>query len=393
MSMLKFDHETRPNLQLESSDFRTHYENVARRTLLSIVRHWRFIASFVALSLALACIIIPVMPRKYSAVALIYPSLYSNEQGKGIARASVDASSLVTGEARLVESDTILQAVVRRLRLDPELAGAKPSWPSQALDWLRGMLFPETRNHSSFDRMVAALRNKVEVTKDTRSYIISVSFTARSADEAAAVVNAIAVEYLRDKAAQRRQDAVTAAESELARQLAINGEKHPKVLQAADAVDVARVALMSVMSPTDGGQDAIMTDESAKLAIPNRTPTAPKGSVILGLSFTLSLLAGIGLALWCDRRGLEPRRFLHGVLSRALHIGQCFFGSALGRVSRARVLLERRKLGRHQKLAMPDTSHQRDCLGGGEAKAMSAGRRRGRRAKYRNIFGPPPPPA
>ena len=93
------------------------------------------------------------------------------------------------------------------------------------------------------------LQNRVEVTKDTRSYLISISFTASSADEAARVVNAIAVEYLRDKAIQRKRDAVTAAEIELARQLAVNGDKHPKVLQAADELEVARAALKAIMAP------------------------------------------------------------------------------------------------------------------------------------------------
>src|SRR5882672_2034194 len=113
MSMLKDDRERRPSFQLEHSDFRVHYENVAARTLQSIGRHWRFIASFVALALVLACITIPLMPRQYSAVALVYPNLYSDEKGKIVPLASVDAASIVTGEARLIVSDAILQTVVK----------------------------------------------------------------------------------------------------------------------------------------------------------------------------------------------------------------------------------------------------------------------------------------
>ena len=41
---------------------------------------------------------------------------------------------------------------------------------------------------------------------------------------------------------------------------------------------------------------------SVKLALPNRTPTSPNGFMILGLSIMLGLLAGIGLAVWRDRR-------------------------------------------------------------------------------------------
>jgi hypothetical protein len=315
MSMLKFDHDGRPNFQLTHSDSRAHYEIVAVNTLLSIARHWRFIASFVALMLALACIVISSMPRKYSAVALVYPSLFSTEQGKTVARGSIDASSIVVGEARLIVSDSILHAVVKRVGLDPDPANTRPpSWTSQGLDWLRAMLLPETRNYSPFDRRVAMLRNTVEVMKDTRSYLISVSFTGASADEAAGIVNAVALEYLREKAIQRRQDAAKAAEDELTRQLAIYGEKHPNVMQASDALDVARAALKVAMNPKDGGWDAIVMDEGVKLAKPNQTPTSPKGIVILALSFMLGSLAAIGLAVWCDRCGLEPRRFLLGLL-------------------------------------------------------------------------------
>jgi uncharacterized protein involved in exopolysaccharide biosynthesis len=303
---LKFDHEKRPIFQREGSDFRAHYEDWAAHTLLSIKRHRGLIASLIALALAIACIIIPLMPRKYSAEALIYPNLFSREQGKAVALASVDAAAIVSSEARLIRSDVILRAVVKRLGLDP-VAAKSQSWATQGLDWVRAMLLPETRNHSSFDRTVAMLRNKVAVMNDTRSYLISISFTASSADEAARVVNAFAIEYLRDKELQRRRDGAAAAEHELWRQLAIYGEKHPKVLQAAEGLDAARASLKAAMSPQDGGQDEVTSDETVKLAVPNRTPTSPKGFVILGLSFLSALLAGVGLAIWRDRRDAKRK--------------------------------------------------------------------------------------
>jgi capsular polysaccharide biosynthesis protein len=308
MSMLNFDQQRQPAFQLEQdpdqlehrSDFRAHYENRAIRTLLSMQRHWFLIVSLVALAALVALIVIPLMPRKYSATALIVPSLYSHEQGKIVALASLDATSIVNGEARLVLSDTVLQAVMRRL------------WPERRPEagsgsgWLRTVFFPETQTESPFDRELATLRNNMEVVKDTRSYLISISSKASSADEAARIVNTVAVEYLREKLVQRRRDAVIAAEAELTRQRAVNGEKHPKVLQAVDALDVAHNDLKAVMAPDEGGQDTVRTDEGIKLAQPNRTPTSPKGTVILGLAFMLGLLAGIGLAVWRDRRGLKP---------------------------------------------------------------------------------------
>ncbi len=314
MTVLKYDHEKRPDFQGKDPDVRAHYEDVVARTLLAMKRRWRLVALVVASALTLACVVIPLMPRQYTATAFVYPNLFSGEREKLSPLASVDAASIVNSEARLIVSDAILQAVVRRLELDPGFESGRSGRWTESMDWLRGMFLPETRNHSPFDRQVAMLRNKVEVAKDTRSYLIFISFTTRSADEAARIVNTIAIEYLRDKTIQRRQDAVAAAEGELGRQLAAYGEKHPKVLKAADELVEARAALKEAISAQDGRPETFVSGESIKLAVPNRTPTSPRGRVILALSVVLGLMAGIGLALWCDWRGLEPRQLLAGFL-------------------------------------------------------------------------------
>jgi uncharacterized protein involved in exopolysaccharide biosynthesis len=305
---LKFDHDKRPNFQFEQSDFRAHYENLAADTLASIGRHRWFIASLVVLALILTCMIIPLLPRKYSAEALIYPNLFVRKQQDGVVVpvASVDAATIVNSEARLIRSDAVVGAVVKRLGLAPAATTAQ-SWVAQTQDWVRVMILPETRNSSPFDRTVARLRNKVSIMNDPRSYILSISYTAPSADEAARVVNAFAIEYLRDKDLQRRRDGVAAAEGELGRALSIYGEKHPKTLQAAEGLDAARALLKAAMSPQEGGQDQGASDE-VKLAVPNRTPTSPRGFVILGMSFLSALLAGMGLAVWRDRKNERRKR-------------------------------------------------------------------------------------
>jgi uncharacterized protein involved in exopolysaccharide biosynthesis len=306
---LKFDHEKRPDFQFERSDDRAHYEDLAARTLSSIVRHKWLIASLVSLALALACIVMPVMPRKYSAEALIYPNLFSREQGKREQDkvASLDAAAFVLSEARLIRSDAFLWAVAKRLGENPN-GTTSGSWATQALDWVRATLLPETRNHSAFDSTVAMLRNKVAVTNDARSYVISVSFTASSPDEAAGVVNAFAIQYLHDQAIRHGLDRVNSAEAELGQQLAVYGEKHPRALRAETELDAARAAFEAAVNRQDGDQDEVTTDQSVKLAVPNQMPTSPKGFVILGQSLLLALLAGIGLAIWRDRREAKHER-------------------------------------------------------------------------------------
>ena len=299
--MLNADRARPPTVPAEQrSDFRSHYEGLVFDMLQSVRRHWLLIPLIMTFAIVLACLALPLLPRKYSATAFVVPNLYSQEQSKSAALASVDATSIVNGEARLILSDTALQAVVRRLK--PE---QRPD-VQQRWELLRRMFFPETRAESQMDREVATLRSTVEVAKDTRSYLISVTFTASSADEAARVVNAIAVEYLRDKWMQRKSAAVGAAEAEFGRLLAVNGDKHPKVLQAADMLDAARADLTAFMRATDDVQGLVGPDEGVRLAVPNRTPTSPRGKVVLGLACMAGLLTGLGLAIWRDWRRLPP---------------------------------------------------------------------------------------
>jgi uncharacterized protein involved in exopolysaccharide biosynthesis len=308
---LKVDFTPRPprrrvSAQAKRWDYRAHYADLAARTLSSIVRHRWFIAKFVVVTLALACISISLIPRKYSAEALIYPSLFSREQDKVVALASVDGAAMVTGEARLIRSDAVVRAVAMRLGHDP---GAKSrSWATLPLDWLRAAFLPETRNDSPFDRAAALLRDKVVVMNDTRSYLISISFTASTADEAAQVVNAFVTEYLRYKTKQRELEKMDFAEAELRRQLAVYGDKHPKTLQAVAELDAQRASQEATMNQRVGDQDDVANDRGVKLAVPNQTPTSPRGFVILGLSFLSALLAGIGLAVWRDRREAERKQ-------------------------------------------------------------------------------------
>src|ERR1700754_787569 len=105
----------RPSPRAKRWDYRDHYLDVAARSLSSIVKHRMFIAMCVTAAFVLACISMPLLPRKYTAEALIYPSLFSTEQEKAVARASIDGAAMVTGEVRAIRSDTILRAVAARL--------------------------------------------------------------------------------------------------------------------------------------------------------------------------------------------------------------------------------------------------------------------------------------
>lgn len=320
MSILKFEDDKMSDVAAASADLKAQYQRVAGRMALTVAGRWKLVLAVAAAITALACAVIPLMPRQYSATALIYPALFSVEEGKVSALGTVDAGSIVSSEARLITSDPVLQAVVRRLDLGgPSDVASSTSWPARTQDWIRAALFPETRNFSPLERQVAQLRNRIVVAKDARSYLITVNFTAPSPEQAATTVNAIALEYLLSKRIARAQVAVTAAEAELFRQLGVYGDRHPKVLQAQDTVDAARSAMKFAMTIEDGDLNAASADQAVKLAVPNRTPTSPKGTLILGMAMLVGLLLGAGLAVWGDRLGFAP---LFGLLQRQSRAGR-----------------------------------------------------------------------
>ena len=55
------------------------------------------------------------------------------------------------------------------------------------------------------------------------------------------------------------------------------------------------------MVSEEGRRDSVKADEGIKLALPNHTPTSPKGMMILGLSCFL-----VCWPVWRDQRGLQP---------------------------------------------------------------------------------------
>jgi uncharacterized protein involved in exopolysaccharide biosynthesis len=290
---------------LEASNLRGHYEDVAANTLRSIVRHIGLIIALVVIALLSASLLVSQLPRRYTSEALVHPELFRREEGaKNTPLAIIDSASLVRSEARLIHSPAMVHRVVKQLGLDADPNFATPSSAfDQGLDWVRAALMPETFSMTSpLRRAAARVLGKLTVTNDTRSYLISVSFTAASPEMAANVANAFALEYLRTKTEQRLADAVTAASRELARQSAIYGERHPSISQAKMELESARLRLQAAVNGPEVAAPEIAPDDGITLAEPNPTPSSPKGLVILGLAFVSAVVSGMGLAVWLDRR-------------------------------------------------------------------------------------------
>ena len=91
MSLVKVDPDRRSDFSLEYSHFRAHCERLLADTVRCIGRQWRLSAAFVAIALALASLVIPQLTRSYSAMAFVYPNLFSSEQEKTVTASAMDA--------------------------------------------------------------------------------------------------------------------------------------------------------------------------------------------------------------------------------------------------------------------------------------------------------------
>jgi uncharacterized protein involved in exopolysaccharide biosynthesis len=288
--------------QIESSNLRRHYENVAANTLGAIARHVRLIATLVVIALALASLLVSQLPRRYSAEALVQPDLFHGEDGtKYTPMASIDGAALVSSEAQYIRSPSMVRSVIKRLGLDGDPEFVTPG--SDFLQgWARSAFFPETVVSLPLERAAARVTRRLTVTNLVRSYLISVSFTADSPEKAAKVANAFAFEYVRAKTIQRLVEAVTTASHELVRQSGVYGEKHPRILQIKTELETARSRLQAAVSEPEGTAEKAPPGSTIMLAEPTPTPSSPKGVMIFGLAFLFALISGIVLALWLESR-------------------------------------------------------------------------------------------
>ena len=319
---------------LETFDFRKHYEKLATRSVLSVVRHRWLIAKILAGALLIAALLVAVLPRRYTAEALVQPQLFS----RGVtvnttALASIDGAALVASEAALIQSPAVARAVVKRLGLEQQKEFARSaSLIGRAAGAIQAAILPETVLSSPTERATHSVRAKLTVTRDTRSYLISIEFTAASPEKAAQIANAFALEYVNAKVIQRLSEAVSAANRELTQSSATFGENHPSYMRAIAELDIARQRLQTANNRHIGTD--LAAGEGINLAEPTSTPSSPNGSVILGLAFVLRL--GFRRLLgYLARTTAAPLRAPKTTVARDDEFSAC--GRSDGSTERARV--------------------------------------------------------
>jgi succinoglycan biosynthesis transport protein ExoP len=202
---------------------REHRESVAVATLLALWRRRYLIGAAAALAVLGAAGVLTQMEKRYAAEAVVKLDLQRPESAAGSNQAlsvAVDLNALAQSEARIARSRAVARAVVDRLGLaaDPRYADGesrlaalraaalhKLAWVRQ--EWLGqapaadeaapNEATPAAAGEDSPQgRAVRDLMQRLSVSPDSRSYLITITYQAPDPVLAARVANAVAQEYL-----------------------------------------------------------------------------------------------------------------------------------------------------------------------------------------------------
>ncbi|MCA1495177.1 MULTISPECIES: Wzz/FepE/Etk N-terminal domain-containing protein [unclassified Bradyrhizobium] len=165
-------------------------------------RQWPIIAVCTGASLALVIVYLAVAQPMYTANARI---MMDTRQTQVLDKDSNASSALIdTGyvdsQVEIINSDDLILSVVRRLKLteDPEFNGSKPGLLSIIIGKLTSLFgsgepaSQERIEHAVVQQIQKNLRTERVLT----TYVLSLSYKARSPDKAAKIANAIANAYL-----------------------------------------------------------------------------------------------------------------------------------------------------------------------------------------------------
>lgn len=296
-------------------DLRGHYDSLARGVALGLwQRKWLIIGTLV-LSLSLAIGVLVVVPSYYTAEAIISLNFLHEEPPSAGASnqpiASLDPAALVDSEVHIIRSRRITNAVVARLGLDRDPGFVRQPVLLRGIAAIRAAFGLEEKAPSPSDLAAIELSRHVHVTNQPRSYLISVSATSASPEQAARLANTVALEYLRSRAERELAEAQAVAAQALLDVSSIYGVHHPNYLRARAQLKQLRDRLGALQSGEAFGEVAKATTKSSVLlAEVVSTPAGPDAKLILSLAAIAGLAAGIGLA----------RRVRHPNINAAPHL-------------------------------------------------------------------------
>ena len=143
------------------------------------------------------------------------------------------------------------------------------------------------------------LLSRLSVKSDLlRTYIINITYTGKDPALAVVIANAFAAEFLRSCKLQILSEQHSLAEAALSKQLAMFGDKHPRVTQAKMRLVATDNLLKEQLSEAP---EALLQAAGENITKAIAASASPKPGFVISLLLLFGLVVGIAVALWLER--------------------------------------------------------------------------------------------
>ena len=129
--------------------------------------------------------------------------------------------------------------------------------------------------------------------------MIEVRYTAKEPAIADVIANAFVAEFLRSSRLQTLSLQRSSAAAALSKQLAMFGDKHPRVIRAQMRLAAADDLLKNQLAEAP---NVILQNVGQNVTLATAGPSKRSMPLVLGLLLLVGLLAGVAVALWLERR-------------------------------------------------------------------------------------------
>jgi uncharacterized protein involved in exopolysaccharide biosynthesis len=268
-----------------------HYDAMVRDVVhrLWLWKLWVGLAILGALAIATASL--KYIGPSYTSEAIIQLDFNQNAPGSGSRGVVLEASALVDSAARILRARSTAEAVVTRLQLDQGQQFQTRSLPSQMLAHFRTFLGIADLPPSPRERAVKTVMRQLQVSTDPRSYLIVISATSKTPEQAAALANTAAMHFLQEAALDKAKASRAAAAQELAAVAMTYGVRHYKYIQAQHQLEQLQARLDTMLKAMPADPDLLQS------LIPARPIFEPSGPNI-PVFFAAAIAVALALCLW-----------------------------------------------------------------------------------------------
>lgn len=272
------------------------------RDVLAIARpHLTWLAACVGFTIAVACIFLLMREPTYTSAAILQQALTSDTPGQ-TGGPTIDAGELVkTQMFRLQSAEFSRQAIDRMVK--ERAAGT-------SLASLYPTIFSDLKSDSQptdqeLDIANKRLQARLRVWNEARTYILVVSYSGTTPDEAARIVNLIVAEHEHTNNLQQIALQLGVAQNTVTKLASTLGPKHPQMMRAVADLGNVRSRMQAAEEAPLMQQRQLFETGEVLPARPTEIKSGVGKAIILLCALLISLLLALPIILLIEYKALE----------------------------------------------------------------------------------------